>query len=197
MKKFLIFIFLTKNIFSEIDVYFTPKKDTYLKFLNLLKNVRKSIYISSFSINPNFLSFLENKKIDIKIICEHGNFKNGQVKILERKGLFHSKFIVIDENIVIITSANLTEEHFYRNHNNLVIIEDKEIAKYLSKKFDSYWNNYIYTEKFISGNIEIWFSPENDCEELIKKEIDKTESSINFANYTFTNREIAEKMILK
>lgn len=197
MKKFLIFIFLIKNSFSQINVLFTPKKDTYLSFVNLLKNAKKSIYISSFSVSSDFLSFLEDKKIDIKIICEYGNFKKEKVKISEKKGLFHSKFIIIDQNIVIITSANLNQEHFYKNHNNLVVINNKEIAKYLLKKFDSYWNNYIYTEKFNSGNIEIWFSPENDCERLIKEEIEKSKSSINFASYTFTNREIAEKLILK
>ncbi|MGC8976313.1 MAG: phospholipase D-like domain-containing protein [Candidatus Ratteibacteria bacterium] len=197
MRKFILFIFLIKCLFCQIDIYFTPNKKTYSKFINLLKNAEKSIYISSFSVNPDFLSFLENKKIDIKIVCEYGGFKNGKVKIFEKNGLFHAKFIIIDGQIAIITSANLTVEHFFKNHNNFVIINDREIAKYLMRKFDSFWNNYIYAEKFNSENIKIFFSPENDCELFIKNEIERANSSINFASYTFTNREIAEKLISK
>lgn len=197
MKKILIYLFLIKNIFSQIDVLFTPKRETYLKFLNFLNSSQKSIYISTYSINPDFLQFLGNKKIDIKVICENGYLRFGKVKKFEEKGLFHSKFIIIDENKVIVSSANMTEEHFYKNHNNLVIIEDRKIAEKLTKKFDSLWNDYQLNEDFNFGKIKIWFSPENDCEGVIKDMIENSKKSIYFASYTFTNKEIARKLIEK
>lgn len=197
MKKFFIFFLFVSFVFCEINVLFTPDRKTYYEFINLLQNANKSIYISTFSISSDFLEFLKDKKIDIKIICEYGDVPNLKIKKFENKNLFHAKFIIIDENIVIITSANLTKSNFYENHNNLVIIKDKIIAKYLSKKFDSYWNNYRYTERFKNRNIEILFSPENNCEELILREIKKSKSSINFATYTFSNEKIANCLVEK
>lgn len=197
MKKILIYLFLVKNIFSQIDVLFTPKRETYLKFFNLLNSSQKSIYISTYSLNPDFLQFLGNKKIDIKVICESGYLRFGKVKKFEEKGLFHSKFIIIDENKVIVSSANLSEEHFYKNHNNLVIIEDRKIVEKLTKKFDSLWNDYQLDEDFNFGKVRFWFSPENDCEGVIKDMIENSKKSIYFASYTFTDKEIARKLIEK
>ena len=195
--KFLLFFFHTIFLSAQIHLFFTPYKKTYIEFKKLLSGANKSIYISSFSVNPSFLNFLENKNIDIRIISDYGNIKNFKFKNFEGKGIFHAKFIIIDENTAVITSANLSEEHFYKNHNNLVIIGNKEIAKYLLKKFDSFWNNYRFSDRFVSENIEIWFSPEDNCEELIKREIARTKESINFATYAFTNREIAEELVKK
>jgi phosphatidylserine/phosphatidylglycerophosphate/cardiolipin synthase-like enzyme len=194
------FIFSQSILFSgQIKILFTPYKKTYIEFKKLLGCANKSIYISSFSVNPSFLNFLEKKNIDVRIISDYGNIKNFKFKNFEGKGIFHSKFIIIDENIVIITSANLSEEHFYKNHNNLVIIENNEIAKYLVKKFNSLWYNCEFTNVFFSEdkNIEIWFSPENNCEELIRREIKNTKESIIFATYIFTNRELADELIKK
>jgi phosphatidylserine/phosphatidylglycerophosphate/cardiolipin synthase-like enzyme len=198
MKKLIFFlIFIISVLSGEIKVFFTPSKRTYTYFVNLLKSAKKSIYISTYSISPDFLNFLDDKKIDIKIICEDGDTRNYKIKKIEIGNLFHSKFLVIDEEISIITSANLTLSNFYNNHNNLVIINDKNLSKYLIKKFDSFWNNYRYTEIFKNRNIEIRFSPENDCEELIESEIKNSNFLINFATFSFTNRNIAEKIIEK
>jgi len=195
--KFLIFFFQSILLSGQIGILFTPDKKTYIEFLKLLKGANSSIYISSFSVNSDFLNFLENKNIDVRVISNYGNIKNFKFKNFENKGIFHAKFIIVDESTVIITSANLSEEHFYKNHNNFVIIKNNKIAKYLIKKFDSFWNDYKFTDRFDSGNIEIWFSPENKCNELIEREIKKAKKSINFATYTFTDRELAEKLIRK
>ncbi|MCM8817932.1 MAG: phospholipase D-like domain-containing protein [Candidatus Omnitrophica bacterium] len=197
MKKLFVFFCCISFVFCEINVLFTPNKKTYDEFINLLQSAKKSIYISTFSISSDFLNFLKNKNIDLKIICEYGNLPDFKIKKIESKNLFHAKFIIVDENIVIITSANLTKSNFYKNHNNLVIINDKNIAKYFLKKFDSYWNNYRYTETFKNRNIEIWFSPENDCEDLILRELKNSKSSINFATYTFSNKKIADYLVEK
>ncbi|MGC9031682.1 MAG: phospholipase D-like domain-containing protein [Minisyncoccia bacterium] len=198
MKKIIFFlIFIVSFLSAEINVLFTPSKKTYSYLINLLKNAKKSIYISTYSISPDFLNFLKGKKIDVKIICEYGNDTNWQVKKIENKNIFHSKFLVIDDEISIITSANLTFNNFYKNHNNFVLIKDKNLSGYLLKKFNSFWSNYSYTEKFKDRNIEIWFSPENDCEGLIEREIENSKKSINFATFSFTNRNIAEKIIEK
>jgi len=191
--------FYSTFLFCQIDVLFSPNKNTYFEFIKLLKEAKKSIYISSFFVNPNFLNFLNDKNIDIKVICDYGDIKNFKIKNFECKGIFHAKFIIIDENIVIITSANLSEEHFYKNHNNFVIIKNDVIAKFLTKKFDSFWYDYKFPYKFVSEDkkIEIWFSPENNCCELVEREIEKAQKSINFATYVFTDRELAEKLIKK
>ncbi|HOK55798.1 MAG TPA: phospholipase D-like domain-containing protein [bacterium] len=198
MKKIIFFLnFIVSLVSGETEVLFTPSKKTYSYFINLLQNAKKSIYISTYSISPDFLNFLKGKKLDIKIVCEYGEDKNLQIKKIENKNLFHSKFLIIDEEVSIITSANLTFSNFYKNHNNLVIIKDKNLSRYLIKKFDSFWNNYNYTENFKDRNIEIWFSPENDCEGIIEREIKNSTNSINFATFSFTDTNIAEKIIEK
>ncbi|MCM8785601.1 MAG: phospholipase D-like domain-containing protein [Candidatus Omnitrophica bacterium] len=197
MKKIFFFIFSVNLLFGEIKVFFTPSKRTYIEFINLLKRAENSIYISSYSISQDFLKFLDNKKIDLKIICQYGDLKFGKIKKFKNKGLFHSKFLIIDQKIVIITSANLTYSNFYKNHNNIVVINDRNLAKYLLKKFDSFWNDYTYTETFLDNKLEIWFSPENECEKLIEREIKGSKKSINFATFVFSDKKIAEKIIEK
>lgn len=198
MKKlFSIFFLYILPLFGEIGVFFTPSKKTYDILTNLFKNAEKSVYIATFSFSPDLLKNLENKNIDVKIVCEYGKTNKFLIKNHIEKGLFHSKFIIIDEKIAIITSANLTKDSFFTNHNNLLLIDDKKVVKYLMKKFDSFWNNYRYTEIFKEGNIEIWFSPENDCERLIKKEIRNAKNLINFSTYLFSNRSIANELIIK
>ncbi|MFN4227270.1 MAG: phospholipase D-like domain-containing protein [Candidatus Ratteibacteria bacterium] len=197
MKKIFFFFLLVDLLYSEIKVFFTPSKKTYFEFINLLMKAEKSIYISSYSISDGFLDFLNNKKIDLKIVCEFGDLKFGKVKRIKNKGLFHSKFLIIDQKIVIITSANLTFSNFYKNHNNFVVINDRKLASYLLKKFDSFWNDYSYTEKFEDGKFKIWFSPENDCEQLIEGEIENAKKSIDFATFSFSDKKIAEKIIEK
>ncbi|MCS7180423.1 MAG: phospholipase D family protein, partial [bacterium] len=130
-KNFLFFVFVFILYGEEIKVLFTPSKKTYFEFIDLLQKAEKSIYISTFSISSEFVKFLENKKIDIKILCEYSDIKNFNIKKIKKKGIFHSKFIIIDEKVSIITSANLTFTNFYKNHNNLVIIENENVAKYL------------------------------------------------------------------
>ncbi|MCS7179960.1 MAG: phospholipase D-like domain-containing protein, partial [bacterium] len=54
-----------------------------------------------------------------------------------------------------------------------------------------------YTEIHKEGNIEIWFSPESNCDLLIEREIKNANFLINFATFTFTSKNIAEKLIEK
>lgn len=196
MKKFFILLFHILPLFAEIDVFFTPSEKTYNLIINLFKNAEKSVYISTFSFSNELLEPIKDN-IDVKIISEYGKNYKFPVKNHPEKGLFHSKFIIVDEKIAVIGSANLTVDSFFNNHNNLIITDDKRIIKYLMKKFDSFWNNYRYTEILKEGNIEIWFSPENNCEGKIKKEIKSAKKSINFSTYLFSNRNIAEELIMK
>lgn len=199
MEKFyFIFFLLCFEVLCDIKVFFTPSAKTYSELISLLNSANKSIHIATFSIQPDFLNFLKNKNIDIKIICEYGDSEIGKIKKIEnKKGIFHTKFIVIDEKKVIIMSANLTFSNFYKNYNNILFIDDISLAKFLTEKFNSYWNENIYTNFYDSEEIKIRFSPENDCFEFLTEEIGNSKSSIYFATYEFTDKKLAEKLIEK
>jgi phosphatidylserine/phosphatidylglycerophosphate/cardiolipin synthase-like enzyme len=49
----------------------------------------------------------------------------------------------------------------------------------------------------ISSGIEIYFTPSNDCEDLIIREVENAKRSVNIAVYSITNKKIVKAIIEK
>jgi len=188
--------------------YFTPHQRVDKIILENVKKAEKSVYLASYSFTWeelfNLLKELKiKKKVDIKIFLEKqpsddkcAGLRNN-IKLDKKNTLFHSKFIIIDDKILLLGSLNFTEENFYLHHNNLIILNDRNLISFFKEKFISWWcyeeNGKFYQEK----KFEVYFSPENDCEEKIKEIISSANSDIYFAQFDFTSENIAEEIIEK
>lgn len=141
-----------KNEKFIISSFFCPQDNCQKQILNNIKSAKKQILVSSFAItNKKICLSLINKskqKIDIKIIIEkrNKNLKSSCFNILNKSNLIyvdknkynmHHKFFIIDNFKIITGSANPTNAGFFYNDENIIIIENKNLANKFSQEFYS------------------------------------------------------------
>jgi phosphatidylserine/phosphatidylglycerophosphate/cardiolipin synthase-like enzyme len=126
-------------------------------------------------------------------------------------GLMHHKFVVIDRQKVVVTSANFTlsdiHGDFLRpdtrgNSNNMLTIDSKELAEAFGEEFDLMWRNHLFGTKkpprkvkyiLLDGaQIRLKFSPDKprtDWEQtsngLIGTTLSSAEKSADMALFVF------------
>ena len=141
----------------ELGVFFSPQDKIITKeILPIINNANKYIYIPVFYITKkelvNELISAHKKGVEVKIINDATNASNKhtihhklreagiKVKTENYAGKLHSKAMIIDDEYSIIGSMNFTNSGEKRNDENVVIIKDEEIAKYLKSTFLKLWD---------------------------------------------------------
>lgn len=138
-------------------------------------------------------------------------FSEGAAVMDNSKGLMHNKFAVIDDEILWTGSYNLTESASIRNNNNALEIHSSDLAGVYRDEFMEMFENKIFGNKkeyevfslFRKKNhikaqgtdIYVFFSPEDNIEEIILKRIKKAGKSIHFMAFSFTSGKISDAMI--
>ena len=142
---------------AELGVYFSPQdKPITTQLIPLIENAKKYIYIPVFYITKKELATAlieaHNRGIEVKIINDATNASNKhtihhqlreagiKVKTENYAGKLHSKAMIIDDKYSVIGSMNFTNSGEKRNDENVVIIKDEAIAKYLKSTFLTLWN---------------------------------------------------------
>ncbi len=141
----------------NVTVYFSPQdKGTKNAIIPLINNAKSYIYIPTFVLTDKGVtaSLIEAKKrgVDVKIIIDalnasvqhskHKELRGGgiPVKTENYAGKMHSKSIIIDDEYTIIGSMNFSNSGENRNDENLIVIENPEIAKSYKDFFLYQWN---------------------------------------------------------
>ncbi len=132
-------------------------------------------------------------------------------------GIMHNKFIIIDaqnSNVnlpyVISGSTNFTNAQLNNDANNLIIIQDKSLAKAYTMEFEEMWGSNssqpnIANSKFgpdktdntpheflINGQrVESYFSPSDNVNNQIINAVNSSDSEMEFALLVFTRFDIA------
>ncbi len=137
---------------KSYNIYFCPENKCAEKVLKKLESAEKSIYFMAYSFTrKDFADVLIQKNengVDVKGIIEkqrvnesYGQFNylygKIQLKADENKYLMHHKVFIIDEKIVATGSFNPTYGADKNNDENLIIIEDENIAKLYLEEFDT------------------------------------------------------------
>ena len=136
-------------------------------------------------------------------------------------GIMHNKFLVIDvetsEKTFLITgSVNSTYTNIFEDYNNLVIIQDNEIALTYKDEFNEMWGSTSLTpntsnSKFgsyksdntqhifnVNGtDIEVYFSPSDGVNSKIENTINSADNNLYFALLYFTRSDLADAVISK
>lgn len=141
----------------ELGVFFSPQDKIITKeILPIINNAKSYIYIPVFYITKkelvNELISAHKRGVEVKIINDATNASNKhtihhklreagiKVKTENYAGKLHSKAMIIDDEYSIIGSMNFTNSGEKRNDENVVIIKDEEIAKYLKSTFLKLWD---------------------------------------------------------
>lgn len=141
----------------RVEVYFSPEDDIEARIIKILNTARKNIKFVAFSFTDNELGnaliYARKRGVDIMGVIESKStrnrgseyrrfIKNG-IRVLKDGNPYnmHSKYIIVDDSVVITGSYNFSRNAQEFNDENVVIIFSKSIADRFSKNF-----NRIYEE---------------------------------------------------
>jgi len=136
--------------------------------------------------------------------------------------LMHNKFMIFDardttsyaDDWLWGGSANITNEQFYTDQQNVVLLQDQAICNTYTREFEEMWGSHTNINDparakfgpnktdntphlfFVNGKrIEVYFSPSDNVSTQIENTIaNYTNKSINFVIYAFTRFNISNKM---
>ena len=110
------------------------------------------------------------------------------------KNLMHNKFCILDSQTVITGSYNPVQHR--PTYDNIVIIHSPSIAKIYHEEFKE-----LYSKNFGSGKKtktgDVFFCPEDACQEQLLKSIDAATHSIYFMTFAFTANEVGNVLMKK
>ncbi|HPP67118.1 MAG TPA: phospholipase D-like domain-containing protein, partial [bacterium] len=114
----------------------------------------------------------------------------------KKSSILHAKFAIIDGNCVFVGSANFTDSSLGWDSNNILFIDDKEIADFFSRNFMHLWLNLSLSDCYFlkKDYIEIYFSPLSDCLSIINNHIKQARQMIRFAMFSFTLDAIGQEI---
>jgi len=109
--------------------------------------------------------------------------------------LMHDKFLVIDDTIVWMGSANFTYYAFYRNNENSIRWVGSSLASDYMEEFNERKAHTLVDHVYRHPNMLLYFSPEDHFRDKLLSLIADAKSEIVFMIYTFTDAQIADALI--
>lgn len=194
-------------------------------FIRLLSAAKTSIDGAFFEIDSEKVAdgFIAAKKrgVNVRLVTDERSLRKRAYKKItaagipvindDKKGFMHNKFCIVDGKYVWTGSYNITDNCAYRNNNNAILIASPELANIYDDEFREMFERQIFKNKkearplsfsgnpyFVKigqSNINAYFSPDNDVEDIIVKRIQKAKKSIYFMAFSFTSDPIGEAMI--
>lgn len=135
--------------FNSSKLIISPD-DAENKIISLIDSAKESVYIENYYFTNEKIAFslinAKNRGVKVKVLMEKNEgvekvynilISNGiEAKIDENSRLIHAKVIVIDEEIIIVGSHNLTKAAMKNNREISVVLFDRDLAKELIKIFE-------------------------------------------------------------
>ena len=199
---------------GSLNVFFCPDADCEEQFLQFISETRETLHCALYDLDV--LSLKEAFRhqaatTEVQLVIDEDNFKEAadlsesSVQKATGYGLMHNKFCIADGKRVITGSTNPTENDFFKNNNNLLIISSPTIAKNYEAEFQELWNGQFgrgssvpFSKVNLNGILlENYFCPEDSCAARIKEELKKSTESIYFMAFSFTHMGIANILLLK
>jgi len=148
---------------SEIDLCFTPPSGCGKVIADLISKANESIYVQAYGITStaivNELISARGRGVKVRVLLDKSNLqdKYSKMRLLREAGIdvsidkvagiAHNKVIIIDLQKVVTGSFNFTKSADSRNAENVIIVNDKKIAKrYLQNWLSRKQKNKIHPE---------------------------------------------------
>ncbi|HEY1406991.1 MAG TPA: phospholipase D-like domain-containing protein [Spirochaetota bacterium] len=194
-------------------------------FIRLIDSATRTIDGAFFEIGSKKVAsaFVRAQKrgVRVRLVSDDSNKKKDGARIVQKadipvvfdnkRGLMHNKFAIVDGRYLWTGSYNITDNCAYHNNNNAILIDSPELSLIFEDEFEEMFVDKIfenkkerkplpvlhnpYYVKIADTNINAYFSPDNDVEDIIVKRIKKAKSSIYFLAFSFTSDPIGEAMI--
>jgi len=137
---------------SRVEVYFSPEDGVAKHVLQRIAAAKRSIHFMTFSYTADTTAEAMIAKVEASLAvrgvfesqnargtgADFNRLKQGGVDVLEDGNCYilHHKVIVIDERTVITGSYNFTGSAEKDNDENLVIVDDPNLARAYLQEFD-------------------------------------------------------------
>ena len=142
---------------TELEIYFSPQDKALTNaVIPLINNAKKYIYIPTFVLTEKrvteALIKAKNRGVEIRIIMDavnasikhtkHWELRNAKIPVKTENyaGKMHSKSMIVDDEYTIIGSMNFSNSGENRNDENLIVIKNKNIAKFYKEFFLYQWS---------------------------------------------------------
>lgn len=174
------------------------REDLRLVVLKALKSAKDSIHVYTYALtDPHVLSILMKKAkegLDVHVTYHQKNtpklenLPHLHLHPEKGRGLMHAKWIVIDEKMVFLGTANLTSSSLMMHENLLAGFHAPEFAKAL------------LTPSFYQGTVgkselTFYLLPDPKALPHLLKLLDQAKKKIHIAMFTFTHPLIVSKLI--
>ena len=219
LEKYKILInFIIKKYFKPKPVicecYFFPNPSNEQRVVNMFRTCKKTLDLAIFTFTRDSIAqaILEAQQRGVKIRCigDDGNskVKGSDVRLLASVGIpcktdnnlrfhMHNKMAIIDHSVVITGSFNWTSQAVNKNQDNILFIEDKDIASQYTDYYNKIWDSFntVITKEEAKQYIE----NEKKAEEAKKaeKEQQKGETKKETTKKESTKKEITKKETTK
>ncbi len=148
-----------------MECFFFPNASNEKHLANIIRACRKSLDIAMFTVTNNTLSEaikeVFKRGIQVRLVTDDVCCKMLGSDIYKLRSLgipiktftsgrnqMHHKFAVIDNCVLITGSFNWTAKAVNQNQENILILEDKNVANRYTQEFNRMWEDFIY----VNGN---------------------------------------------
>lgn len=144
------------------DVCFSPKGNCDIKLIQFVQSAKKSIAVAIYAINLDDLVQVlvsQAKKMPVRVIVDksqaHGKhslvrklIQSGvNVRYGRQHGIFHNKFIIVDQQRMETGSFNYTNNAARNNSENQIYINTPSIIAQYQRYFEDLWKNARYSRQ--------------------------------------------------
>ena len=198
---------------SEIAAFNDYDSERYQEFLKLVDQNHDGRLSQSEVDDGDALVILDNAGIP-RIDDSMGGRNKGVA-------LMHHKFILVDDNITMVSSANFTTSDVHGdfasplsrgNSNSLVVFDSAQLNAAFSEEFEILWSQHFGPHKTAreakrirvgSSWVTVEFSPsfgrssddfDKSVNGLIAKSVGEAQKSVDFALYVFSEQKIVDQM---
>ena len=142
---------------AQVDACFSPDGKCGQRIVNRINTAKERVYVAAFSFTSKHIAKAllraRQKGLDVRILLDAGQWKenNSRGHFLREQGLqvrydaghklMHSKYMVIDDDIVITGSYNFTNSAEYNNAENVLVLRDEKIADRYLEDWKTHWDH--------------------------------------------------------
>ena len=141
------------------ECYFFPNPSNEQAVVNMFRTCKKTLDVAIFTFTRDSIAqaILEAHQRGLKIRCigDDGNskVKGSDVRLLASVGIpcktdnnlrfhMHNKMAILDNSVVITGSFNWTNQAVNKNQENILFLEDKNIANQYTQYFNQLWDSF-------------------------------------------------------
>ncbi|KUK78611.1 MAG: Phospholipase D/Transphosphatidylase [Mesotoga prima] len=200
MKRFFLAVVILLVAVTLPTVFFTDDGRAVERIVEILERAQEEVVLVSYSLDEqeviDCLNRLCIKGLSVSVVIDNSTVsrtfaKSPQFKVMTdtTAALVHSKFIVVDSQIVVFGTGNFTEGSLREDSNSFIMIESESLA---SLFLDYYKAILTGDSRGVTsvGNMTLFLCPSEEARKRVIKELMSAKEEIRFAMFAFTDPKI-------